>query len=51
VSESCWKCMGDGGWHDCGEGCCCCLEPELNVMCDECQGSGYFEDPCEEAAP
>lgn len=32
IVTSCWKCMGDGGWHDCGEDCCCCADPEeLNV--------------------
>lgn len=26
--------------HDCGEDCCCCLDPEPNVVCDECDGNG-----------
>lgn len=41
--------MGDGGWHDCQEDCCACLEPELNVTCDECGGDGELEGPREEA--
>jgi hypothetical protein len=50
VMESCWQCMGDGGWHDCGEDCCCCLEPELNVVCDECDGEGEYDVASEEAS-
>lgn len=44
----CWQCFGEGGFHDCGEDCCCCLEPELdlNETCDECHGEGgYLECP------
>jgi hypothetical protein len=26
--------------HDCGEDCCCCLDPEPNVICDICDGKG-----------
>lgn len=38
--------MGDGGWHDCGEDTCCCLEPELDTPCDECLGEGGYEETC-----
>lgn len=39
---SCWSCFGEGGYHDCGEDCCCCLEPDedLNIQCDVCEGEG-----------
>lgn len=46
--EPCWCCHGAGGWHDCGEDCCCCLEPELdlNERCEECGGEGsYWQCP------
>ncbi len=38
----CWSCSGEGAYHDCGEDCCCCLEPDedLNVQCDICKGEG-----------
>ncbi|MDZ4344451.1 MAG: hypothetical protein U1E51_18675 [Candidatus Binatia bacterium] len=37
----CWQCGGEGvAGHDCGEDCCCCLNPEDNVRCDICQGKG-----------
>lgn len=26
--------------HDCGEDCCCCLDPVPNVPCDVCDGKG-----------
>ena len=26
--------------HDCGEDCCCCLDPEENMTCDICDGEG-----------
>lgn len=43
--DDCWKCMGDGGWHDCGDDCCPCLDPSDVespdwVACDECNGEG-----------
>lgn len=39
--ESCWQCHGEGGWHDCGEDCCCCLDKEeITEECDECGGTG-----------
>lgn len=41
MGEPCYKCMGEGGWHDCGEDCCCCLDPEeITHVCDECHGTG-----------
>jgi hypothetical protein len=37
----CDNCSGDGlSSHDCGEDTCCCLDPEDNVTCDWCLGSG-----------
>lgn len=38
--ECCWYCMGDGGFHDCGEDCCPCAEQDPNEICTECGGSG-----------
>lgn len=41
----CWSCGGEGGYHDCGEDCCCCLDPdEPNETCDICHGKGGW--PC-----
>lgn len=41
--RDCWNCGGEGlSDHDCGEDCCCCLHPELNVRCDICEGQGGF---------
>lgn len=40
--ESCWQCFGEGGFHDCGEDCCCCLEPDINETCDVCNGAGDY---------
>ena len=42
--ESCWQCGGEGGFHDCGEDCCCCEDPEndLNEPCEECKGQGGY---------
>ena len=41
---TCWQCHGEGGFHDCGEDCCPCLHPELdlNEVCDVCDGEGYI---------
>lgn len=40
----CWQCGGEGfSDHDCGEDCCCCLNPENNVRCDICEGKGGYE--------
>ena len=43
--QPCWRCHGDGGWHDCGEDCCPCLYPEDRtspdwITCPECGGTG-----------
>lgn len=51
----CPKCGGDtrtrdctaidceeGYYHDCGEDCCCCLQPKPNRACDECGGHGFM---------
>lgn len=38
--DTCWHCHGDGGFHDCGEDCCPCADPEPNVTCPECDGTG-----------
>ncbi len=49
VWESCWYCMGAGGFHDCGEDCCPCADPDddLNEDCPECDGQGeYPVCPC-----
>lgn len=40
--ESCWECLGAGGWHECGEDTCCCLHPEINELCQTCEGSGRY---------
>jgi hypothetical protein len=48
-AASCPHCGSDLSWvdcencedgysdHDCGEDCCCCLDPQLNVVCDICR--------------
>lgn len=37
----CTNCAGDGvSGHDCGEDCCCCMDPEDNIPCDICEGKG-----------
>lgn len=40
VWHECENC--DEGWsgHDCGEDCCCCLNPTDNIRCDICGGKG-----------
>jgi hypothetical protein len=39
----CWQCGGEGTTgHDCGEDCCCCLNPYDNVVCDICHGKGAW---------
>lgn len=38
--DTCWHCHGEGGFHDCGEDCCPCADPELNETCPECDGTG-----------
>lgn len=40
----CYNCGGEGySHHDCGEDCCCCLNPEDNVVCDICEGKGGWK--------
>ena len=42
----CWNCGGDGyADHDCGEDCCCCADPEPNVVCHVCHGKGGWSNP------
>lgn len=41
--EPCGFCGGAGGWHDCGEDTCNCLDPdELNDFCTDCDGEGEW---------
>lgn len=41
--DACEACDGEGvSGHDCGEDCCCCMDPEDNVRCDFCRGTGGF---------
>jgi hypothetical protein len=52
VTVQCWQCGGEGTTgHDCGEDCCCCLNPYDNVRCDICGGRGYYEVPADKADP
>lgn len=40
---SCWHCHGAGGFHDCGDDCCPCLDKdEITDECPECQGDGFL---------
>ena len=42
----CWNCGGEGySGHDCGEDCCCCADPEPNVVCHVCNGKGGWKNP------
>ena len=45
MSETCWQCGGGGGFHDCGEDTCCCLDPDagLGRVCDICGGDGMLK--------
>lgn len=39
--EDCDVCGGEGySGHDCGEDVCCCLWPEDNEVCHQCDGKG-----------
>lgn len=41
--QTCWYCHGEGGFHDCGEDSCCCLDKEeITETCPECGGSGIL---------
>lgn len=35
----CPNCVDGYSHHDCGEDCCCCVNPEDNVLCDWCRGT------------
>lgn len=40
----CWYCDGAGGWHECMDDCCACLDPdEITITCSVCNGKGYLE--------
>lgn len=36
----CHNCEDGYSGHDCGEDCCCCADPEDNVVCNVCHGKG-----------
>ncbi len=38
----CHHCIGDGGFHECGDDCCACEDPEINEICPECDGEGEY---------
>lgn len=41
--RECYNCEDGFVDHDCGEDCCCCLDPEPNVECDICNGNtGWY---------
>jgi hypothetical protein len=45
IWTECDYCGGEGyTGHDCGEDCCCCLDPEDNVRCDICKGYGGWNE-------
>lgn len=40
---TCDHCQGEGGFHDCGDDCCVCADPdEITDECDECDGEGEY---------
>lgn len=39
---SCPECEDGFDGHDCGEDCCACLNPEENVPCQYCDGTGVW---------
>lgn len=46
----CWNCGGTGyTGHDCGEDCCCCADPEDNVICEICDGEGGWDREADDA--
>ena len=54
----CTNCDEGFSHHDCMEDCCCCLDPEPNVVCDLCLGQqGWYRcvdciaPDCENAIP
>ena len=40
VWDECYNCEDGYSDHECGEDCCCCINPEPNVICDVCKGLG-----------
>lgn len=40
--KECEYCSDGFSGHDCGEDTCCCLYPEDNIICDVCDGEGYW---------
>jgi hypothetical protein len=42
ATERCESCEDGFDGHDCGEDCCCCLDPEDNVPCQHCHGTGVW---------
>lgn len=43
--QSCWCCMGEGGFHNCGEDTCCCLDQNtIDDVCEACDGAGEYLD-------
>ena len=36
----CDSCEEGLSYHDCGEDCCNCIDPQPNVICDNCEGNG-----------
>lgn len=42
ATEHCTECEDGFDGHDCGEDCCCCAEPEENVACRCCDGTGLW---------
>ncbi len=44
VTDECEMCSGEGYVdHDCGEDTCCCLDPDNNVPCGYCHGTGTWK--------
>lgn len=51
--ESCWQCVGAGGWNSCVHDCCeydgsddgpCPYRPRCWRSCEECEGTGRIGD-------
>lgn len=40
VWTECYNCEDGFSDHDCGEDCCCCVDPYPNITCDICEGKG-----------
>lgn len=43
--DTCQRCGGEGGYHDCGEDTCCCADPGGPgdadwIDCEDCNGTG-----------